>query len=422
MDKLIEWKEDLIKEPDGYGQTPLHYAAKIGNVNAVKKLLAKDESVAYVSANDDKGNTALHMATAKGHTKVMEELLSKCPDCWEMVNSKGQNILHISAHLERDEATKYISEQPWVYSLVNRKDHEGNTPMHVLAYNDKGKLNSVLLFHRRADMKALNNEALTPYDILLPKVRISRHSVGKQNSILLLSIGGQERESRARRYAIAFVLTITAMLAMMLAFITGRLTKALLEWKKDLINQADGYGRTPLHYAACNERGKGSVKELLAMDISVAYITTTNKDGLETALHIAAAHGHVHVMEELLSYNPDCWEMVNSKGQNVLHIAVDMNRNSVIYFILGKSWVGQIINQKDNEGNTPLHLLIASDCNADERQKLKRLWKHPTADCHAFNGKNMTPVDLVCSNLMEKRMSTFAETIIVVRTYVVIPR
>ncbi|KAI8561148.1 hypothetical protein RHMOL_Rhmol04G0315300 [Rhododendron molle] len=183
LDKLIVWKKDLIKEPDTNGSTPLHYAANYGDVKAVQKLLDKDKSGAYVTANKDEGNTALHMATAKGDTKVMEEILSKCPDCWEMVNRKGRNILHIAADLERDEATtKYISEQPWKYRLVDRKDHEGNTPMHVLA--QKGKQKSFFLFYSAADRTALNNEGLTPYEILLPKVRISRHSVVK---ILLLS-------------------------------------------------------------------------------------------------------------------------------------------------------------------------------------------------------------------------------------------
>ncbi|KAF7112966.1 hypothetical protein RHSIM_RhsimUnG0174300 [Rhododendron simsii] len=268
--------------------------------------LDKDKSAAYVTANNDEGNTALHRATAKGDTKVMIELLSKCPDCWEMVNGKGQNILHIAADLERDEATEYISKQPWIDGLVDGKDHG-------------------------ADRKALNNDGLTPYEILLPKIRrknwlqrkrflrdlhekdqgdrgkmtqkktlpevsekkdqgdngkmIQKEPTGEgmQNaseeqkgktagqtgftipggyhgdqdsnqgtavlvreaafkafvitntiamvcstssvflyvSASLFNIRGHEEESRARRYAIAFELTITAMLAMMLAFITG---------------------------------------------------------------------------------------------------------------------------------------------------------------------------------------------------------
>ncbi|KAH7835499.1 hypothetical protein Vadar_026736 [Vaccinium darrowii] len=153
----------------------------------------------------------------------------------------------------------------------------------------------------------------------------------------------------------------------------GQSTKKLLEWKNDLINLPDKYGRIPLHYAACR----------------VYISTTTHYDGGDTALQIAAAHGHVPVIEELLSCNPDCWEMVNSKGQNILHIAVDMNMESVIKFIVNQPWFRHLINQKDNEGNTSLHLLIASDCNVDE------LWKHGKADQHAFNDKSMTPVDLL---------------------------
>ncbi|KAI8561143.1 hypothetical protein RHMOL_Rhmol04G0314700 [Rhododendron molle] len=84
IDKLIQWKKDLIKEPDADGRTPLHNAAETGDVEA--------------------------------------------------------------------------------------KDHEGNTPMHVLAHNYKGKQNLLFHFVGAADLEALNNEALTPIDILFRKM------------------------------------------------------------------------------------------------------------------------------------------------------------------------------------------------------------------------------------------------------------
>ncbi|KAI8561133.1 hypothetical protein RHMOL_Rhmol04G0313700 [Rhododendron molle] len=56
----------------------------------------------------------------------------------------------------------------------------------------------------------------------------------------------------------------------------------------------------------------------------------------------------------------------------------------------------------------------ASDCNFDELWQQKQLWEHRRADRElAFNGKNMSPIDLVWSNLKEERMSTFAENYIV---------
>ncbi|KAI7981772.1 hypothetical protein LOK49_Contig14G00012 [Camellia lanceoleosa] len=69
-------------------------------------------------------------------------------------------------------------------------------------------------------------------------------------------------------------------------------------------------------------------------DKSVAYIITDEEAYEKIALHIAAAHGNVSVMEELLSECPNCWEMVNSKGQNVLHIAVDMEQKKMAIPIL----------------------------------------------------------------------------------------
>ncbi|KAH7850652.1 hypothetical protein Vadar_000961 [Vaccinium darrowii] len=134
------------------------------NVEAVKKLLEKDKSVAYVAANGDEGNTALHIAATVGYVSVMEELLSYCPDCWEMVNSKGQNILHIAAYYEyeRHWATDFILKRPWAAQLINQKDNEGNTPLHLLASTRKDK---GLYEYPTADTGVVNNKNWTPADI-----------------------------------------------------------------------------------------------------------------------------------------------------------------------------------------------------------------------------------------------------------------
>lgn len=181
-----------------------------------------------------------------------------------------------------------------------------------------------------------------------------------------------------------------------LIFFSGESTRKLLDWKVDLINEADPYEWTPLHYAAYigNE---AAITELLETDNSAAYIAKADKEDGNTAFHIAAAHGHVDVMKMLLSYSPDCWEILNFKGQNVLHMAVDTEREPVIDFILSNSWLRHLINQKDKEGNTPLHLLAASNDIANE------LWRHNRAEQHAFNNKNVTPMDVKSPNSKKVR-------------------
>ncbi|KAI8002396.1 Protein ACCELERATED CELL DEATH 6 [Camellia lanceoleosa] len=170
-------------------------------------------------------------------------------------------------------------------------------------------------------------------------------------------------------------------------------TKLLLEWMPYLIKETDEYGWIPLHYAARygNEDG---VKRILEKDKSMAYITTDQEGDEMTALHIAAAHGNVDVMEELLLCCPDCWEMVNGKGQNVVHIALEMGQKNVTKYILKKSWIIYLINQKDIEGNTPLHLLATLIGSKNLDDPWMELWCHSSGDGNAPNNNNLTPEDI----------------------------
>ncbi|KAI7981313.1 Ankyrin repeat-containing protein [Camellia lanceoleosa] len=103
---LLDWKKDLAKEPDVHGWTPLHYAARFGHVQRAKQLLDSDKSIAYLIADQDDNKAALHVAASQGHVSVIQELISQCPDCWEMVNHKGQNILHVAVENEKRMTTE----------------------------------------------------------------------------------------------------------------------------------------------------------------------------------------------------------------------------------------------------------------------------------------------------------------------------
>ncbi|CAL5395338.1 unnamed protein product [Camellia sinensis] len=159
---LLDWNKDLAKELDMYGWTPLHYAARFGHVERVKQLLDVDKSIAYVIADKDDKQTALHVAASQGHVSVMKELLSQCPDCWEMVNDKGQNILHVAVQNENKKAVKFILENSQLSSFVNHKDIDGNTPLHlaatVLCANQ-------LIYDEKADRMAFNKGNQTPLDV-----------------------------------------------------------------------------------------------------------------------------------------------------------------------------------------------------------------------------------------------------------------
>jgi len=114
----------------------------------------------------------------------------------------------------------------------------------------------------------------------------------------------------------------------------------------------------------------------------------------DKAIHIAASRGHVSVLKEIMLSCPDSWDILGPDRQNVLHMAVKHQQQNVIEYILEECpIIDALINQKDWDGNTPLHLLSISNYS------LPQLILHPMADKGVSNGGKMTPLDLVTNNV-----------------------
>ncbi|KAH9682258.1 ANK REP REGION domain-containing protein [Citrus sinensis] len=133
VSKLLEKRKSLTRERDRHGWTPLHYAAYSGNLGGTHLLLESDRSAALI-ANKDRKMTALHLAAGQGNESIMDAIIDHCPECCELVDDRGWNVLHFamvsfSARKLKDLLDKY----PLVWNLINEKDVKGNTPLHVLA-------------------------------------------------------------------------------------------------------------------------------------------------------------------------------------------------------------------------------------------------------------------------------------------------
>jgi hypothetical protein len=77
MDLLLESGADIAAQ-NVLGYTPLHSAIEVGNIEAVKYLLAANAPV-NVQAKED-GYTPMHVAVVKAHTEIVKLLLEKNPD------------------------------------------------------------------------------------------------------------------------------------------------------------------------------------------------------------------------------------------------------------------------------------------------------------------------------------------------------
>nr|XP_048318049.1 protein ACCELERATED CELL DEATH 6-like [Ziziphus jujuba var. spinosa] len=156
----------MLKEADENGLTPLHHAAYIGYLPAVKLFLQYPIGREAVYMKSKIGNTALHLAAHSNHKETMLEIIKRCLGCCELVNDKGWNILHSAVH-SRDTtglAMGSILKMKALSSLLNEKDNEGNTPLHYIA-NAVNIQRAALIDHPQVDKMAFNKQNQNALDL-----------------------------------------------------------------------------------------------------------------------------------------------------------------------------------------------------------------------------------------------------------------
>ena len=122
------------KEVDENGWSPFHCAAYLGYDSIVRQLLRKsDMSVVYLRVKNYDNKTALRIAATRGNVSTLRLLVSSYPNCCEQVDINGNNVLHLFMTQKR--LLIRLFKNPWmkVRSLVNEKNVEGQTPLHMLA-------------------------------------------------------------------------------------------------------------------------------------------------------------------------------------------------------------------------------------------------------------------------------------------------
>ncbi|PQQ01998.1 ankyrin repeat-containing protein [Prunus yedoensis var. nudiflora] len=97
-------------------------------------------------------------------------------------------------------------------------------------------------------------------------------------------------------------------------------------------------------------------------------------------------------MKQLISYCPDCCEVVDQRRRNALHYALEKHQSRITTFVLKDSWLSNILlNAKDVDGNTPLHLLDVSLFGT-------RFIGDARVDKMAFNKENMNALDVIVAD------------------------
>ncbi|KAM3236440.1 serine/threonine-protein phosphatase 6 regulatory ankyrin repeat subunit B-like [Capsicum annuum] len=146
-----------------------------------------------------------------------------------------------------------------------------------------------------------------------------------------------------------------------------------------LCEEPDVGGWNLLHFAALLGL-KEVVSDKLGWKISLAYLPAGSENDWTTIIHIAAGAAMA--------------EMLDSNGRNSLHEAILYSQANVVNYLLKPTKWDKLIENPDNNGNTPLHLLASSNFSSNVPLELK---DHPRAKKMSYIKENKTPFDIAMS-------------------------
>ena len=163
LDSVMSENSHRIKDRDSKGMTPLSHAASIGYLEGVRYLL--DKWADHIYESDRNGFFPIHTASSRGHIKIVQEFIQRYPDSVELLNHQGRNILHVAAMSGKAEVVNYMLKMPELQMLINEKDKDGNTSLHLASKGGHLEVVSILTWDKRVDLKLLNDEGKTALDI-----------------------------------------------------------------------------------------------------------------------------------------------------------------------------------------------------------------------------------------------------------------
>ncbi|XP_019183715.1 PREDICTED: protein ACCELERATED CELL DEATH 6-like [Ipomoea nil] len=361
---VLEQQSAAAVEDDGLqvmpnGNTVLHVAALHGRQHFVENILrGKDNNhapalLSLLFAQNKKRESALHYAAEKGYANIVSILISATKEYMDVESGVGEmemvrmtdnlmdTALHKAVRMRHFAVVKLLVEMDDEFEYP--ANNAGETPIYIAAR---------LGF--RDGLQQLLNTCKNP------------------------TYGGP-----LGRNAIHASLESSP-----------GCTELLLKKEISLCDMTDDSGWTLLHYAIIN-RYNEAARIILAGKSCAAYLCAGKGDEWTPIFHIAARYGNVEMMKCISnSCFQDCWMMLNSKSQNVLHEAVLGHRLNVIEYVLKYSQTDSLIEGKDQDGNTPLALLSVSSCNPLKRVAMQGvMWKHLV-----FNKQHQTPFAMASQN------------------------
>ncbi|XBI33529.1 hypothetical protein VPH35_056837 [Triticum aestivum] len=159
--RIVETRPGLAKEADNNGCTPLSSAVYRGLVDVLRVLLEHDCSLGYdVPSNDA---------------------------CW--------TSLHVAVYEDQVEFTEFILRTPQLRKLINMRDSNGKTALHLAVEKCNPKMVVALLSHDDIDTTVLDNEGVTAAWVLAHVIDHAKTLNWNEVSMLMVRADPQDAKT-----------------------------------------------------------------------------------------------------------------------------------------------------------------------------------------------------------------------------------
>lgn len=366
--------KDVKCTPDKDGCIPLFLAVEVGNVGICKELLSSNadsqlrakskkygdtvlhaccrkkelelskllvEYGAMVDEQNDEGQTPLHIVAWEGD-EILLKFLYQCKANPNIVDKFDRSPLHIAAERGYTNVVEFLTEKFRANVLARTKD--GSTLMHIAA--QCGHPDTALAFLKKGVLLHMPNKSGA----------LCLHAAAKRGHsavVKALLQKGAQVDARTKDHYTA--LHIAAQ------FCKPLVVQTLLGFGAQVQLKGGKAQETPLHIAARIPDGEKVAEMLLKCGADV----NVEQENGETAMHIAARHGNLNMIIALIEDGGEpTWQ--SKVGDNPLHVAARHCHLPVVEEILnhlttekGRPEAIACVNQKNKEGETPLHLAAA---------------------------------------------------------------
>ncbi|GAB4837288.1 hypothetical protein Ancab_039568 [Ancistrocladus abbreviatus] len=124
----------MVNSFDEEGQTPLSYATYIGYLDGVVFILDKFPYSAFSCDKD--GSYPIHKASSRDLVEIVEQFLLHFPETIGLLNGHDRNILHVAAISGSTKVVSYLLKMHGIKKLMDTRDRDGNTALHLATMND----------------------------------------------------------------------------------------------------------------------------------------------------------------------------------------------------------------------------------------------------------------------------------------------